>query len=121
MVECLADPRRRSTHPPCDLAHGQACSFQSDHVAHTAHGKPLARHPNPFFVDRKRDHKGARRGLVTRAASSRNGGRHQIGIVGGIISEYWAVSIGISTYATLAVPPINFVERRLTDIRGAKP
>ncbi|WP_247523421.1 IS3 family transposase, partial [Bradyrhizobium sp. 145] len=48
---------------------------------------------------------GARRGLVTRATSSRNGGRHhfgtggrlQIGMVGEIISESWATSIGIRT------------------------
>ncbi|MGR4932154.1 hypothetical protein ACIPUD_35870, partial [Bradyrhizobium sp. CAR08] len=41
--------------------------------------------------------------LVTRATSSRNGGRHhfgtggrlQIGMVGEIISESWATSIGI--------------------------
>lgn len=48
---------------------------------------------------------GARRGLATRATSSRNGGRvHlgnsgrlQIGKVGEIISECWATSSGIRT------------------------
>lgn len=75
---------------------------------------------------------GARRGLDTRATSSRNGGRHhlgmggrlQIGKVGEIISECWATSSGIRTRASILVPmtpndrwSLDFVSDQLTDGR----
>ncbi|WLB18899.1 integrase catalytic domain-containing protein [Bradyrhizobium japonicum] len=62
----------------------QSDRLHSDHIAHTAHRKPLRRHPGPLRKAERVDPMGARRGLVTRATSSRNGGRHHLGIMGDI-------------------------------------
>jgi len=58
----------------------RAISRLTDHIAHTAHRKPL-RAPSQ---SRKVDPLEAKGGLVTRATSSRNGGRHHLGMLGDI-------------------------------------
>ncbi len=94
--------RGRRAHPPRNLAARQSSRLHPDHIAHTAHRKPLRRHPgSPFakpkgttYGSQKRPrHPGdiipeawatsSRNGWAT---SNRNGGRDHL--------EYWRVQIG---------------------------
>ncbi|MGY4509650.1 hypothetical protein ACVIN2_003104 [Bradyrhizobium sp. USDA 3650] len=81
--ERQAHRRGRRAHPSRNLAARQPGRLHSDHIAHTAHRKPLRRHPGSPSQSRKS-----------------TGGRLQIGMVGEIISESWATSIGIRTVQT---------------------
>ena len=64
---------------------GIPAALQSDHIAHMAHRKPLRRHPGPPSQSRKA-------GPYASQKRPRHPGRHHPGMVGEIISEWWATS-----------------------------
>ena len=77
--------RGRRPHPPRNLAGRHPGRLQSDHIAHMAHRKPLRRHPGPPSQSRKA-------GPYRSQKRPRHPGRHHPGMVGEIISEWWATS-----------------------------
>ena len=80
-------PNRRgcNPNPPPNLAHRQAGRLQSDHVAHLAHGYPLAWHPSPSLLTSKA-------GTLKKPEEAPSPGRHHFGTVGDIIPEWRATS-----------------------------
>src|SRR6266581_860090 len=100
--------RGRDPQTPGDLAASySAGKRQSKNLAHLAHRNPLCWHSVPpsdkpkgatLRASRRGLHPGLAPGGIipeSRAASSRNRGRHHLGTVGAIISEWWAASPGI--------------------------
>ncbi|MGY3695420.1 hypothetical protein ACVIGA_005500 [Bradyrhizobium sp. USDA 3240] len=77
--------RRGRADPPRNLAGRHPGRLQSDHIAHTAHRKPLRRHPGPPSQSRKA-------GPYRSQKRPRHPGRHHPGMVGDIKSERWARS-----------------------------
>jgi hypothetical protein len=83
--------------------------LQPKNFAHLAHDRSLCWHPvSPLETAKGARPESASRGhLPSRAISSRNGGRHHLGTVGGIISEWvggiipesWAACSGIRNYS----------------------
>ncbi len=72
--------RGRRAHPPRNLAARQPSRLHPDHIAHTAHRKPLRRHPGSPFAKPK--------GLTLwEPEEASSPGRHHPGMVGDIISE----------------------------------
>lgn len=87
-------PHRRGhrAHPSRNLPARQPGRLHPDHIAHTAHRKPLRQHPGSPFAKPK--------GLTLwEPEEASSPGRLQIGMVGEIISECWATSSGIRSYA----------------------
>lgn len=92
--------RGRRAHPSRNLAARQPRRLHSDHIAHTAHRKPLCRHPGSPSQSRKGSSYGSQKrprhpgdiipewwATSSRngwATSNRNGGRDHLGILGDI-------------------------------------
>jgi hypothetical protein len=103
--------------PPGDLPPGHlVAECQVKNFAHLAHRDPLCWHSILLRTGQKeRPYEPAGERFVTprpRAASSRNPGRHHLGMVadiiservGGIIPEWWAASPGIRKVGSRSVP-----------------
>src|SRR5215472_90279 len=88
-----ADRRWGYPNPTGDLTGRYATNeLQPKHFAHMAHGRSLCWHPVSPWEGQRSAPDSAGRGTRPRARSSRNAGRHHLGTVGEIISEWWAAS-----------------------------